>query len=63
MEDIFFAATPLLETVGKLEGQVVKMRETVRHAIQQAIIPLEAYAAEFSQYLPVFNTIIPTYIK
>ncbi|XP_025097584.1 dynein heavy chain 1, axonemal-like [Pomacea canaliculata] len=63
MEDIFFAATPLLETVGKLEGQVVKMRETVRHAIQQAIIPLEAYAAEFSQYLPVFNTIIPTYIN
>ena len=40
-----------------------ELRETVRHAIQRALVPLKAYAREYEKYLELMNLDINQYIK
>ena len=63
MEDIFFSGTPLLESVGDREPPVVELRETMRHAISMALIPMRAYARQYEQYLDLMNIDIEKYVE
>lgn len=63
MEDIFFCGTPLLEAVGEHEPPVEELRQTVRSAINKALIPLRAYAKEYERHLSLINLDINNYIK
>lgn len=63
MEELFWADTLLLESVGKKEPLVVELRETIRRAIQKAAIPLNAYAKQYEAYLELNNIDIPEFIK
>mgnify|MGYP000081991310 FL=1 len=62
IEGLFWSGTPLLESVGENEPEVVNLRETVRHAIKQSLIPLRAYAKEYEKYQELFNLDINQYI-
>lgn len=62
IEGLFWSGTPLLESVGENEPEVVKLRETVRHAIKQSLIPLRAYAKQYEQYLDLYNMDINQYL-
>ena len=62
LENIFWSGTPLLESVGEHEPPVEDLRSTVRRAIQQALIPLKAYAKEYEKYLELINMDINTYV-
>ena len=62
IEGLFWSGTPLLESVGENEPEVVKLRETVRHAIQQSLIPLRAYARQYEKYLDLYNLDINEYL-
>jgi len=63
MEEIFFAGTPLLEAVGLREPFVEELRNTVRHYIERAVIPMRAYAAQYESFLPVLNVDPVTYVR
>ena len=63
MRRLFWSGTPLLETVGENEPGVVEMREAIRKAIQQSIIPLKAYAQQYVKHLELFNLDINEYLR
>ena len=63
MEDIFWSGTPLLESVGEHEPHVEELRETIRHAIRKAVIPLRAYAKEYEKYQELVNMDVNQYVK
>eukprot|EP00794_Sanderia_malayensis_P012733 gene12733-14038_t len=63
MEKLFWSGTPLLETVGENEKEVVHMRNHIRKAIRKAIIPLLAYAKEYEKYLELYNMDIKKYLE
>lgn len=63
MKKLFWSGTPLLETVGENEPPVVEMRESIRKAIRQSIIPLKAYAKQYEKYLGLFNLDISEYLR
>ncbi len=63
MEDIFFSGTPLLESVGEYEPQVVELREVISHAIKKSLVPLIAYSRLYKRYLELQNLNIPDYVR
>ncbi len=63
LEDIFWADTPLLESVGEHEPRVEELRDTIRSAIQKALVPMKAYARAYEQFLELMNLDINEYIK
>lgn len=63
IEGLFWSGTPLLESVGENEPEVVKLRETVRQAIKKSLIPLRAYAKQNEQYLELYNMDINQYLE
>lgn len=63
MQEVFFSGTPLLESVGKLEPEMVSLRETIRRAITKSFIPVTAYAKKFEHYLEIVNLDIKAYVK
>lgn len=63
IEGLFWSGTPLLESVGENEPEVVKLRETVRHAIKQSLIPLRAYSRQYEKYLELYNLDINQYLS
>ena len=63
MEDIFLSGTPLLESVGNQEPEIVELKETIRSVLKQALIPLKAYAKVYDRYINVMNLNIENYIK
>ncbi len=63
MEKLFWSGTPLLETVGENETEVVQMRDAIRKAIRKAVIPLLAYASEYEKYLELHNLDIKKYLE
>ena len=52
-----------LESVGKHEPHVDKMRQAVVHCIEQALIPLQAYAQKYDQFLELFNMDVEGYLS
>jgi dynein heavy chain len=63
MEDIFWSGTPLLESVGNLEPNIVELKETIIHMMHQSQIPLKAYAKSYDKYTNLMNLNIENYIK
>jgi len=63
MEEMFFSGTPLLEAVGSREPFVEELRETMRHAISKALIPMRAYATQYENFLPIINVDPTIYIR
>ncbi len=63
MEDIFWSGMPLLESVGEHEPHVEELRETIKRAIKQSIIPMKAYAREYEKYLQLINIDINQYVQ
>ncbi|XP_022110107.1 dynein heavy chain 1, axonemal-like isoform X1 [Acanthaster planci] len=63
LEDIFWADTPLLESVGEHEPRVEELRDTIRDAIRKALVPMKAYARAYEQFLELMNLDINEYIK
>ncbi|XP_048578532.1 dynein axonemal heavy chain 1-like isoform X2 [Nematostella vectensis] len=63
LEGLFWSGTPLLESVGENEPEVVRLREKVRHAIMMSLIPLKAYAKQYEKYLELQNLDINQYLE
>lgn len=63
MEGIFWSGTPLLESVGNLEPNIVDLKQTIVHMIRQGMIPLKAYANSYDRYTNLMNLNIENYIK
>jgi dynein heavy chain, axonemal len=63
MEDIFFSGTPLLESVGNMEPNILELKEIIINMIRQAIIPLKAYCAAYEKYVAVSNLNVEAYIR
>eukprot|EP00118_Oscarella_pearsei_P012540 m.93002 g.93002 ORF g.93002 m.93002 type:complete len:4173 (+) comp36767_c0_seq9:102-12620(+) len=63
MEDLFWTGKPLLEAVGTHEPSVEDQRALVCLAVQQALIPLQAYAKKYEQFLELATMDIPEYLK
>ncbi|XP_055888364.1 dynein axonemal heavy chain 1-like isoform X4 [Biomphalaria glabrata] len=53
MQDISWSETPLLEAVDKNETEIKELRSTLRDAIISSMIPLQAYAKKFEQFIPI----------
>lgn len=54
---------PLLESVGEHEPWVETLRDTLRAAIRQAMIPMKAYAQEYERFLPLSTLDVHAYIR
>ncbi|XP_070580015.1 dynein axonemal heavy chain 1-like isoform X2 [Ptychodera flava] len=63
LEDIFWADTPLLESVGEHEPPVEELRETIRNAIKKSLNPMKAYARAYEKHLELMNLDINQYTK
>lgn len=63
LEDIFWSGTPLLESVGEHEPHVEVLRETIRLAVHQSLIPMNAYAERYQKYVDIYNLDVTKYIK
>ncbi|XP_030840434.1 dynein heavy chain 1, axonemal isoform X1 [Strongylocentrotus purpuratus] len=63
LEDISWADTPLLESVGEHEPRVEELRDTIRAAIRKSLFPLRAYARAYEQFLEVNNLELSDYMK
>lgn len=63
LEGLFWSGTPLLESVGENEPEVVKKREIIRKAIRQSLIPLKAYAKQYEKFLELHNLDINEYLE
>ena len=53
----------LLESVGAHEPHVNQMRESIRHYIRQAIIPLMAYARQYEPHQALINLVTQDYTR
>lgn len=60
MQKLFIGGDPLLESVSLWEPEVTELREKIRIALTQAVIPLRAYAAEYEEHLELQNLDIET---
>lgn len=63
LEGLFWSGTPLLESVGENEPEVVKTRECIRKAIRKSLIPLKAYAKQYEKFLELHNIDINQYLE
>ncbi|KAM4654602.1 LOW QUALITY PROTEIN: dynein axonemal heavy chain 1 [Amazona ochrocephala] len=63
LENVAITGTPLLDSVGLHEPEVEKLRETLRSAIQMAVIPLHAYAKRYEKFLELNNNDIPYLLR
>lgn len=63
MQKLFIGGDPLLKSVNMWEPGVTELRERVRSALTQAVIPLRAYAAEYEKHLELHNLDIETFLR
>ena len=63
LEKLFWAGTPLLESVGAHEPQVESLRLNIVKCIRQSLIPLKAYLKQYDLFLPLAKLSIPDYLK
>ncbi|XP_029991393.1 dynein heavy chain 1, axonemal [Sphaeramia orbicularis] len=63
LRNMFIGYDTFLESVQLYEPKVNELREKVRMALKQAVIPMKAYAAEFTEYLELHNLDIETHVK
>uniref|UniRef100_UPI00398EE5C8 dynein axonemal heavy chain 1 isoform X2 n=1 Tax=Pristiophorus japonicus TaxID=55135 RepID=UPI00398EE5C8 len=63
LEEMFQSGTPLLESVWHNEPPVQELRNTIKNAIEQALIPLRSYAKEFEKYKELNELNIGKYVN
>ncbi|XP_069004796.1 dynein axonemal heavy chain 1 [Embiotoca jacksoni] len=63
MQKLFIRGDVWIDTVWPWEPEVVELREKVRHAMIQTVIPLKAYATEYEKHLELHNQDIETLLK
>lgn len=63
LENMFIRGTTLLESVGLHEPAVEELRNTIRSAIRNAVIPLQAYAKQYESQLELNNNDIQSFLK
>lgn len=63
MQNLFIGGDPLLNSVNMWEEEVSELRERVRSALIQAVIPLRAYAAEYDKHLELHNLDIKAFLE
>lgn len=63
MQNLFIGGDPLLTSVNMWEEEVIELRERVRSALIQAVIPLRAYAAEYDKHLDLHNLDIRAFLE
>ncbi|XP_054640454.1 dynein axonemal heavy chain 1 isoform X2 [Dunckerocampus dactyliophorus] len=61
MTCLLFGDEPVLESVNLCEPKVTKLRGMICMALKKAIIPLKAYAVEFTKYIELYNLDIAAY--
>ncbi|NXR16043.1 DYH1 protein, partial [Semnornis frantzii] len=55
LDNLHIPGTPLLDSVGLHDPEVEEVRETMRSAIQRALIALQAYAKRYEKFLELNN--------
>lgn len=55
MKRLLFGDDPVLESVHLCEPKVSRLREKICNALKKAVIPLKAYAAEYTKYLELYS--------
>lgn len=63
MQRLFIGGDPLLNSVNMWDEEVTELREKVRDALIQAVIPLRAYAAEYEKHLDLHNLDIGAFLE
>ena len=63
MENIDWAETLLLESVGAHEPPVEDLRAVICNALAKALIPMKEYAKQYEKYLELMNLDINVYVK
>ncbi|NXE09964.1 DYH1 protein, partial [Lophotis ruficrista] len=63
LENMLITDTPVLDSVGLHEPEVEEQREAMRSAIQQAVIPLQAYAKRYEKFLELNNNDIEYFLR
>ncbi|XP_065097060.1 dynein axonemal heavy chain 1 [Paramisgurnus dabryanus] len=63
LKNLFIVGDPVLESVGLWEPEVKNLRESISLALRQAIIPLRAYAREYTCHLELHNCDIKTFLE
>lgn len=63
LEEMFQSATPLLESVWHNEPPVQELQNTIKNAMEKALIPLKSYAKEYEKFLQLNELDIGNYIK
>ena len=57
VDKLFWPRVPeLLESVGDREGEVCALREHIQSYIGEALVPLAAYAKQYTKYMELANT-------
>lgn len=60
---MFIGGDPMIQSVNMREPLIIELKKKVTHALSQALIPLQAYAAEFEQFLELQNLDIQEFIQ
>ncbi|XP_049589438.1 dynein axonemal heavy chain 1 [Syngnathus scovelli] len=55
MKKLLFGDEPVLESVHLCEPKVSQLREKICTALKKAVIPLKAYAAEYTKYIELYS--------
>ncbi|XP_061640432.1 dynein axonemal heavy chain 1 isoform X2 [Phyllopteryx taeniolatus] len=55
MKRLLFGDDPVLESVHLCEAKVAQLREKICTALKKAVIPLKAYAAEYTKYIELYS--------
>ncbi|XP_077458505.1 dynein axonemal heavy chain 1 [Stigmatopora argus] len=55
MKKLLFGDDPVLDSVHLCEPKVTQLRKKICAALKKAIIPLKAYAAEYTKYIDLYN--------
>ena len=63
MEKLFWSGSPLLEAVGENEPLVVEMRDKIKKALKQAMIPLDMYAKQYEKYIELAELDVNQYLE
>ncbi|XP_067907506.1 dynein axonemal heavy chain 1 [Heterodontus francisci] len=63
LEEMFQSGTPLLESVWHNEPPVQELRNTIKNAIEKALIPLQSYAKEYQKYIELNELDIEKYVN
>ncbi|KAM6325251.1 LOW QUALITY PROTEIN: dynein axonemal heavy chain 1 [Podargus strigoides] len=63
LENMLITDTPVLDSVGLHEPKVEELREAIRSAMRKALLPLQAYAKRYENFLELNNNDIQYFLR